>query len=347
MNDSAARRAKVPARWFSCKDANSMNDTRQISLRCFQWVACGIACAATVLVSGTVPAAAQEADSVKSLSIEPGTLQASGRRRDVEFGTLRVPENRDNPGSRTIELRFVRLKSTSPNPGSPIVYLAGGPGGSGIATARGSRAPLFLAFRQVADVIAFDQRGTGQAADSMRCENKEKLPLDRPGSPELYRSRVEEFASSCVELTRKRGIDLAGYGTHLALATARRYPGSVDRMILAGIEGPDHTLKLPSNIDANFRKLAERTAADSTLAVQPDLVGTLQVVLDRLEQEPVRVEVLPKRRVVVGKWDLQKRWEARREWNVFRQRSTRWLGATIQTLRDGPMGSAALLRSLP
>ncbi len=312
-----------------------MNDTRQIGLWSLHRVACGIACAATMLVGGTVPAAAQEADSVKSLSIEPGTLQASGRRLDVEFGTLRVPENRSNPASRTLELRFVRLKSTSPNPESPIVYLAGGPGGTGIGTARGRRAGMFLRLRQIADVIAFDQRGTGQAADSLRCENKEEVPLDRPGSPELYRSRVQKFARSCVELMRKRGIDLAGYtttasaddledlrkalgaekltlwgigyGTHLALATARRYPGSVDRMILAGIEGPDHALKLPTNIDANFRKLGERIAADSTLAGQPDLVGTLQVVLDRLEQEPVRVEVLPKRRVVVGKWDLQKR----------------------------------------
>jgi pimeloyl-ACP methyl ester carboxylesterase len=194
---------------------------------------------------------------------------------------------------------------------------------------------MFLRLRGVADVIAFDQRGTGQAADSLRCENKEDVPLDRPGSPDLYRSRVQKFARSCVELMRKRGIDLSGYttvesaadledlrkalgaekltlwgisyGTHLALATARSYPESIDRMMLAGIEGPDHTLKLPSNVEANFRKLAALVSVDSAYAVQPDLVETLQAILDRLEREPVRVEALPKRRVVLGKWDLQKR----------------------------------------
>ncbi len=61
---------------------------------------------------------------------------------DAEFGKLTVPENRTNPNSRLIELTFVRFKSTSPNPGSPIIYLAGGPGGSGISAARGNRFPL-------------------------------------------------------------------------------------------------------------------------------------------------------------------------------------------------------------
>jgi pimeloyl-ACP methyl ester carboxylesterase len=58
-----------------------------------------------------------------------------------------------------IELAFVRFKSTAKNPGPPIVYLAGGSGGSGIGAARGSRFPLFMALREIADVIAFDQSG--------------------------------------------------------------------------------------------------------------------------------------------------------------------------------------------
>src|SRR5690606_25292645 len=78
-------------------------------------------------------------------------------------GSLLVPENRSNPDSRLITLAYVRFPSTSPEPGAPIVYLAGGPGGSGIGTAAGSRFPLFVALREVADVIAFDQRGTGQS----------------------------------------------------------------------------------------------------------------------------------------------------------------------------------------
>src|SRR4051812_12553132 len=82
---------------------------------------------------------------------------SKGEKVDAELGTFLVPENRSDPDSAKIELAFVRFKSTSKNPGNPIVYLAGGPGGSGVGTAKGSRFPLFMAMREVADVIAYDQ----------------------------------------------------------------------------------------------------------------------------------------------------------------------------------------------
>src|SRR3712207_6744395 len=80
------------------------------------------------------------------LTIKPYVFEnAKGEKTDAEFGTLVVPENRRDPRSNLIELAFVRFKSTSPTPGAPVVYLAGGPGGSGIGAAAGSRFPLFMA----------------------------------------------------------------------------------------------------------------------------------------------------------------------------------------------------------
>ena len=98
-----------------------------------------------------------------TLKLKPYAFETNDKKDkvDAEFGTVFVPENRSDPESNLIELAFVRFKSTAKNPGPPIVYLAGGPGGSGIGTARGSRFPLFMALREIADVIAFDQRGTG------------------------------------------------------------------------------------------------------------------------------------------------------------------------------------------
>ena len=52
-----------------------------------------------------------------------------GAETDAERGFLEVPEDRSDPASRTIRLGYVRFPSTSPNPGNPIVYLSGGPGG--------------------------------------------------------------------------------------------------------------------------------------------------------------------------------------------------------------------------
>lgn len=79
------------------------------------------------------------------LKIEPYVFEAASKEKvEAELGRLRVPENRLNPRSKLIELAFVRFKSTAQKPGPPIIYLAGGPGGSAIAAVRGSRFLLFL-----------------------------------------------------------------------------------------------------------------------------------------------------------------------------------------------------------
>ena len=103
-----------------------------------------------------------------TLKIKPYSFENSkGEKTPAEFGTLLVPEKRSDPQSNLIELAFVRFRSTAQNPGPPIVYLAGGPGGSGIGAANGSRFPLFMALREIADVIAFDQRGTGYSKPNL------------------------------------------------------------------------------------------------------------------------------------------------------------------------------------
>ena len=79
------------------------------------------------------------------LRLEPYVFEAGGGTKvDAELGHLKVRENRSRKDSRTIELAFVRFKSTAKEPRPPIIYLAGGPGGSGIAAARGPRFPLFM-----------------------------------------------------------------------------------------------------------------------------------------------------------------------------------------------------------
>ena len=57
----------------------------------------------------------------------PGGAQAQG-----ELVTPSVPQNRANPNARAITIKFVRLPATGAKPGFPVVYLAGGPGGSAV-----------------------------------------------------------------------------------------------------------------------------------------------------------------------------------------------------------------------
>ena len=275
------------------------------------------------------------------LTIEPYTFTAqNGEKVDAELGRLVVPENRKNPKSNLIELAFVRFKSTSKNPGSPIVYLAGGPGGSGIATARGTRFPLFMAMREIGDVIAFDQRATGLSRPSLPCREPFDYPLDKPGDPEAILSLFKERARSCAQSLKEQGIDLAGYntnesaddledlrkalgaqkislwgisyGTHLALTAIRRHERSIDKAILAGIEGPEHTLKLPGNIQENLEKISRLVKADPKVNSKiPDLMALMKSELDKLEKQPITLEFKDARtnepvKVTLGKFDMQR-----------------------------------------
>lgn len=264
------------------------------------------------------------------LVVEPYVFEASGQKTDAELGRFSVPENRSVEGGRQIELKFVRFKSTAAKPGTPIVYLAGGPGGSGSASGRGSRFPLFQALRAVADVIAFDQRGTGLSERLPACSRGWEVPLDQPITREGLEGVIEEVAAFCAREWREKGIDIDGYnteqsaddleslrlalgvpkislwsisyGTHLAFATIKRHPDSIDRVILAGTEGPDQTLKLPSDQQALLEILAKRVAADSeTAEMFPSFLADVRSVLDRLGRRPERSHVF---RRGVGRLDM-------------------------------------------
>jgi pimeloyl-ACP methyl ester carboxylesterase len=276
-----------------------------------------------------------------TLKIKPYTFETiRGEKVAAEFGTLLVPEKRGNPDSNLIELAFVRFKSTAKNPGPPIVYLAGGPGGSGIGAASGSRFALFTAFREVADVIAFDQRGTGYSKPNLGCYERLAAALDVAPSREMALKEMRTNVRGCMEYWRDvQRVDLTGYntvesaddledlrkalgekqislwaisyGTHLALTTIRRHPQSIHRAILAGTEGPDHTYKLPSNIQKHLEDLAAVIKADPELGKEiPDFLGLMKSVFDRLDAQPQTVEIVDSQtrqnvKVTVNKFVLQ------------------------------------------
>ena len=266
----------------------------------------------------------------------PMTFQAQdGTKVEAEKGEFTVPENRGNPNSRTLTIRFVRFKSTAAKPGNPIVYLAGGPGGSGIGAAMSTRFPLFMSFREHADVIAYDQRGINESQPDMRCTEEymanPAAPLDRVKAGAAMAAAVRK----CAERLRAAGVDLAAsntrenaadleelrkalgaqklvlwgisYGTHLAAATLRYHPNTVERVILAGIEGPDDTYKLPSDQQTLMEEIARLAAVQRR---HPDLLGAINKLLRELEARPKSVTLTDPRNnqtatFVFGKLDLQ------------------------------------------
>ena len=89
----------------------------------------------SALMASTVMSTASLAQVEESITFEAG----NGETVEAFRGSFEVPENRTDPDSRMITIGYVRFPSTSDNPGDPIVYLAGGPGGTG--TGNRSRGP--------------------------------------------------------------------------------------------------------------------------------------------------------------------------------------------------------------
>ncbi|HEY3383564.1 MAG TPA: alpha/beta fold hydrolase [Vicinamibacterales bacterium] len=262
-----------------------------------------------------------------------------GQALQTEFGRLKVLENRAAPASKSIELAFVRIKSTSKNPGPPIILVAGGPGSSGIDMPRSTWFQSLPTLLPAGDVIALDQRGVGQSRPTLECAETIDLALDAIRTRETYAREIREKARACAAYWRGQGIDLAAYntessaddidevraalgaekmvliggsyGSHLMLSTIRRHGDHVARAILSGTEGPDHTIKLPSNTEKQLDKIATAAAADPKVGkLVPDFVGLVKIVLDRLEKAPATAEATEPRtnrkvKVTVSKFDLQ------------------------------------------
>ncbi len=292
-----------------------------------------------------------------ALVLDPYVFENSrGEKTDAELGRLTVPENRHAPNGKTVEIAFVRFKSTGALKGPPIVYLAGGPGGSGIAAARGTRFPLFMAMREFGDVIALDQRGTGLSKPSLMCKQRFNFAPAKPGVREEMLARLGELTRNCADQLSTAGIDLSAYnteenaddieslrvalgaskfslwsisyGTHLALAAIKRHPASIDRAIMAGVNGLDDRRKLPSDAEAALvetSRLAKRDAAVTALV--PDLYDLIKKVLVDLDKGPVYVDIVNPQTNQVEKLGLSK--------------------LDVQYITAQSLGSARFIRSLP
>jgi len=281
--------------------------------------------AITCLACGAAPIAAPQPTAsapAPELHLEPYRFTArDGTAVDAELGSFEVPERRANPRSRRIALSFVRFRSTAASPGAPIVYLAGGPGGSGIAAATGPRFPIFMALRRLGDVIAFDQRGTGRSNHLAPCVGDVNQLVERPLTRDHMVEQFRRGLTACFAWWQAQGSDIDGYttresaddledlrraigartlnlwgisyGSHLGLAMLKYHEASVGRAVLASIEGLDQTVKRPALTDELLARAQRLIDRDPAAAHYPDLVATMRRVHARLEADPVAVTFTP------------------------------------------------------
>ncbi|MBT8220023.1 MAG: alpha/beta fold hydrolase [Bacteroidia bacterium] len=210
---------------------------------------------------------------------------------EVEIGSIVVPENRTIVQSNHISISFIRIPTSNPNPGSPLFFLAGGPGTPASSLFQRSYFYVFKKLREHADVVLIDQRGTGNSIPNLRCRNVMAMPMK--GSGNWEKDMLDDILQKCTECANEfkgMDIDLKGYnskessedidkirealemeqislfgysyGTSLGQHYVSMFPERVDRLILAGPTAPDLGLKLPKDLESQFEVMDSLISAD-------------------------------------------------------------------------------------
>jgi len=145
---------------------------------------------------------------------------------DIECGLLEVPENREDPDSRFIELHFVKLNSrwgkdddkdededSGLPPGKrddPVIYLTGGPGAKVGTYVKRFKDHTILDHR---DLYILEQRGIGFSDDFCPFYSSRK---PEAADVETFAERLEVSHQANIDCARNAsaaGVDLSGYST--------------------------------------------------------------------------------------------------------------------------------------
>ncbi|MCA9981127.1 MAG: alpha/beta hydrolase [Anaerolineales bacterium] len=217
-------------------------------------------------------------------TLEPCTLNGDV---DANCGTISVPENRDEPNGRMIDIYFAVIPAQNTAVSDPIFMLAGGPGQAATEVY-----PFvinrFSSLNQTRDIVLVDQRGTGQS-NPLACPAIQELPLDADG--EMVRQTLDECRQTLMEtadLTQYvteiamqdldavrsalgyEQINLMGvsYGTRAAQTYMRLFPQHTRTVVMDAVVSPSLVLQLQSPADGQraLELLFARCAADEACA---------------------------------------------------------------------------------
>lgn len=232
-------------------------------------------------------------------------------------GVVRVPEDRSNPGKRSIELNIVVLPASSAPARLPPLYdIDGGPGLNATKNAEFYASNLVSKDR---DVVMVDQRGTGRS-NSLLCPELAATESNQPMLPKPLVDRCQLSLESKADLRfygtldavadlddvrRALGhdlIDLFGlsYGTTVALRYMHHYPNRVRAAVLMGTSPPT-AMPPQHHATAGARALdlliADCGANQACGRRFPDLKGNLAKARNRLAggSGPISAELFMER----------------------------------------------------
>jgi pimeloyl-ACP methyl ester carboxylesterase len=243
----------------------------------------------------TVPAGARAG----SLTTTPCTYDTDAGALAADCGTLVVPENRQSPGSRLIALPVVRIRSTAQDPAEPVFRLGGGPGASNLDFPEASR----LTDRH--DVVLVGYRGVegSTVLDCPEVDDALRNSPDMAGAASMR--RVTEAFATCSRRLTAGGVDLPSYsfvervddleaartafgyerlnlfsssaGTRIAMIYAWRYPASILRSAMFGVNPPGRFVWDPEITDRQLAHYADLCRRDDACGARTgDLAASMR-----------------------------------------------------------------------
>jgi pimeloyl-ACP methyl ester carboxylesterase len=249
----------------------------------------------------SVPSGAH-AGQLKLHSCDYATEDGSYR---ADCGTLVVPESRQKAHSRLIALPVTRIRTRSAQPGVPIFRLEGGPGLTNMEFSKASR------FADDHDVVLVGYRGVDGSVrlDCPEVESALKHSTDFLGE-KSFRAYGDAFRSCAHRLTND-GVDLAGYGlaqqvddleaarralgykridllsesagTRTAMIYSWRYPKSIHRSVMIGVNPPGNFLWDAKTTDEQIRKYSALCSKNATCRKRTDdLAATIKTTAARI-----------------------------------------------------------------
>ena len=201
----------------------------------------------------------------------------------ADCGTLVVPENRASSKSRLIALPVTRILARSPHPLAPIFYLNGGPGETNMTFPQAGR------LTAQHDVVMVGYRGV----DGSSVLNCPEVTAALDTSDYLGKASLSAYSqafASCAKRLERSGVDLAGYtlaeqaddieaarvalgytridllsesaGTRLGMIYQWRYPNSVDRSAMVGVNPPGNFIYSGVEIDQGIERYSALCAQE-------------------------------------------------------------------------------------
>lgn len=255
--------------------------------------------------------------------LKPGKFAS----HEADFGIILVPENRNKPDSKTIDLAFIRIHALEDRSSEPIFLLNGGPGKSNI---RGILSSIFFKHN---DLVIVGYRGIDSSV-KLKCPEVDKaFVTENPLSPSSI-ARIRKIIRNSYDRYIKNGVDINGYtvsetvddidavrkalgyerinlfsssyGTILAYVYCLKYPQNTRRNLMVGASNISHHLvSEPEAIDKVLRCYSKLWKDDPQASKRtPDILKTIQNVLKTLPHDWKHIKIDPDKIKICTYWLL-------------------------------------------